>query len=593
MKRILFILLTFMLCCLLCSSLADEATGDTGAAWSAVVSAFHDDEFSYPEGITVTCEEKNHYIISGEGAQTVLKDVVIDSRDDSTSFGAGSYTFRNLTLGGEFSIISEGNNAYVLTLEQSVHAEDAAIELYAGKWISGGKGKPGTQLHHGRIQATVYCKTDSIEASADYNSQLELVNHGSIGEIDARPYHNSRIMLENYGSIAVKNPENTVPSPDGFGTLFMEVDSNSSMDVINNSPHTQVLYAWVYDHSRLTIVNNGNSDRVDFNCEYNSNLLFTNNGTITNRRVDDGNEWGDDAVGFKTDETSKLTLDGSGRILPGHQHNSYYAGEGHLLDVDECSNDPDHPDGIPGPSIVLNTRYNFPDDVTYAQVVDTVHRIAKNITLDWDQIVTDESIPFPVIAVRRGMDGEDSETPVRTAICPILPSDTHPTPVHKKSDLKADADYGSKPLLFTESGVASNEDLFLRIDGGKPRGNTIAYDLTMIDVYNTKQTFEGTALVFIPYPDGMTRAQADGHEFELTHTTATGKEVFSTREGTLIRTESGLYAEVSSLSPFALSWTSSPAALPQTGDSSHLMLLCAAFLLSSTALYLERKTYAA
>lgn len=552
--------------------------------WSDVVAAFYDDSVALPAGISIAHNGTNH-IISGNGADTILKNVVIDSRNDSTSFGAGSYTFRNLTLDGEFSIISEENKAYTLVLEESVRAEDAKIELYSGKWIYNGKVDPHTELHRGNIHATIRCQTDIIIAYADYNSSMELYNYGNTRKIDVRPNQNSKIKLENYGSFAVNNRENVFPTPIGFGTLFMESSCNSSLDVINNSPHTQVLYAWAYENGKLNIVNNGNADRVDFNSEYNSDLRFTNNGTITNRRVDDGGEWGDDAVIFRIDANSKLTLDGKGKILPGHQHYDYYATSGHLGGI-RCNNDPDNLDGIPGPSIVLNARNVYSDDATYAEISNAVLKIAKRITLDWNQIVPGEA-PFPVVAVRRGGEDYESGQSVRPIICPIQSKDTHPTPVHKKSNLDTNATYDDAPILFTEDGV---EDLFLRADNEKRVGNTISYDLTMVDAYNTEHSFKGTALVFIPYPDGMTRAQADGHEFELKHTTEKSVDIFSTKDGTLIRTESGVYAEVSSLSPFALSWTQY-GELPQTGDNSHIALWLAMLVLAGTAiLTLKRKT---
>jgi len=208
-----------------------------------------------------------------------------------------------------------------------------------------------------------------------------------------------------------------------------------------------------------------------------------------------------------------------------------------------------------------------PAGLSYAEGVKAVQKIAKNITIDWDYIIEGDT-PFSVIAVRRGVDDEDELA--RTFVCPILPGDTHPTPVHKKSDLDENRNYGKEPLLFTQEEPDKDEDIFLKIESiPVDAENMIGYELTMIDEKIREKQFEGTAIVYLPYPEGMSRKQADKHEFVVRHATKTGTEVYSTTDNTLIRMETGLCAEVKSLSPFVMSWENTEY-LPQTGDNSHL-----------------------
>lgn len=84
-----------------------------------------------------------------------------------------------------------------------------------------------------------------------------------------------------------------------------------------------------------------------------------------------------------------------------------------------------------------------------------------------------------------------------------------------------------------------------------------------------------SVLLYLPYPDGKRADQFVQESFVVYHQLADGDyEEFSVEKGNLTFTEYGLCMEVTSFSPYYLSWESAPdtSALPQTGDRSNLAL---------------------
>lgn len=107
---------------------------------------------------------------------------------------------------------------------------------------------------------------------------------------------------------------------------------------------------------------------------------------------------------------------------------------------------------------------------------------------------------------------------------------------------------------------------------------------------------ERTALVYLPYPDGKTMEECLFDTFVVYHELSDGSfEEYSVENGKLTLTPQGLCMEVTSFSPYYLSWEEGAApdvsALPSTGDRSNfaayaLLLLgvvCSAVLLKRRA----------
>ena len=105
--------------------------------------------------------------------------------------------------------------------------------------------------------------------------------------------------------------------------------------------------------------------------------------------------------------------------------------------------------------------------------------------------------------------------------------------------------------------------------------SVIRYEIALLDKNGSKVRPEGTVLVYLPYPDGKTMEEALYDTYEVYHELEDGSvELYSVENGKLTLTEYGLCMEVSSFSPYFLSWEEGTAPdvskLPETGDSSNL-----------------------
>lgn len=120
----------------------------------------------------------------------------------------------------------------------------------------------------------------------------------------------------------------------------------------------------------------------------------------------------------------------------------------------------------------------------------------------------------------------------------------------------------------------------------------ITYDIALVDQDNNTVSLENGAYLYIPYPDGMDLESSKQYEFTVTHYMAFGEEVFSTRNGTIERTDKGLRLKITSASPYILSWNTTEVTadnLPHTGDSSHIILHAALLTLCCAILCIIRR----
>ena len=137
-----------------------------------------------------------------------------------------------------------------------------------------------------------------------------------------------------------------------------------------------------------------------------------------------------------------------------------------------------------------------------------------------------------------------------------------------------------RPLLLTAAG---QDDCYLRSEiTQNVRGKSIAYEIHIVDGQDEQQTLDGSASLYIPYPEGMDAQSAADYDVTIVHTALSGPETFSTREGSIVCTPYGFCIQVSSLSPFAVSWQGMEA--PSTGDAAQPALWLALLVLGALGL---------
>ena len=126
------------------------------------------------------------------------------------------------------------------------------------------------------------------------------------------------------------------------------------------------------------------------------------------------------------------------------------------------------------------------------------------------------------------------------------------------------------------------------------RDDIVVYDLEIRTESGdpVKVRFNPPEPLILPYPSGMNFREALGMQFTVEHGASTGMEVYSTHDGSLIRTKAGLLLFTSSFSPFTVTWEVNPdtADLPQTGDNSpSVAMLMGLVVLSAAALFVLKR----
>lgn len=129
-----------------------------------------------------------------------------------------------------------------------------------------------------------------------------------------------------------------------------------------------------------------------------------------------------------------------------------------------------------------------------------------------------------------------------------------------------------RPVMVT----SAQDSLYLRSEITEEiKNQSIEYEIHLVDEEDEAVGVSGTAVLYIPYPEGMDEQSAADYEVFVRHVTDDGEEIYTTVDGSLTCTPYGFRMEVTSLSPFAVSWGKGSAAdvgsLPQTGDRSHFM----------------------
>ena len=108
----------------------------------------------------------------------------------------------------------------------------------------------------------------------------------------------------------------------------------------------------------------------------------------------------------------------------------------------------------------------------------------------------------------------------------------------------------------------------------------VRYEIALEDEGGERATPEGPVILYLPYPEGKTMDECENDEIAVHHQKNDGTyEEYSLENGKLQMTPYGLRMEVTSFSPYYISWEvdeeelpRESANLPQTGDRSNLAL---------------------
>lgn len=143
--------------------------------------------------------------------------------------------------------------------------------------------------------------------------------------------------------------------------------------------------------------------------------------------------------------------------------------------------------------------------------------------------------------------------------------------------------------------VVELEECYVSSEIHLDREGTIMYDLEICTEAGqpVRVHFDPKEPLILPYPKGMSYEKALTQQFVIEHDMKPGFEIYSTMDGSLIRTKAGLLVYTSSFSPFTVNWEENPDAseLPQTGDSapSVAMLMGMIVLCAAAGMMLRRK----
>lgn len=208
-----------------------------------------------------------------------------------------------------------------------------------------------------------------------------------------------------------------------------------------------------------------------------------------------------------------------------------------------------------------------------------------------------------------GDDQYRRKTPPESVVAAVLPpikKQTYQVPaVTNAAEMKGT----DVPFVLADAQtmkIIEQEGLELGVTAYPPQEQQIRYDLSWVNAAGKPVSGINGVDVVLAWPYGLDTNWAKNYAFVVEHTTASGAvEVFSTLDGTAECTDAGLKIHVSSFSPFVLNWGSEQemqglvnrqaaqaSSLPQTGDSSSLLLWMGMLMLSLCAFAAGRKARA-
>lgn len=124
----------------------------------------------------------------------------------------------------------------------------------------------------------------------------------------------------------------------------------------------------------------------------------------------------------------------------------------------------------------------------------------------------------------------------------------------------SDKNNGKKKPLIIADGKAlgyGQGKLDLRAERSPSSAGTHHYELCLVNDENAEVELKGKGTLYLPYPEGYDETNYADLEITIAHYNADGsaiREVFSIENGTIVPTKHGLRIEVTSLSPFVVSW---------------------------------------
>lgn len=271
---------------------------------------------------------------------------------------------------------------------------------------------------------------------------------------------------------------------------------------------------------------------------------------------------------------------------------------------------------------IIQKQENIPqlghdwDAPQYTWSEDNYYVTAKRVCLrnelhsESETVATVATVVEPAAPGREGLMEYTTEAFSSTAYLPqkkrikvpALPMETpEPTPMPDDSPngdiVHGESDFSKLPaikvpVLILPDGTVHELDLTLKFNGPDKEGkNNVKYDVRLIDSNGNKVKLPEGCMLCFPYPEGMNETNALRYRIMIHHFGDKGMEKFDTKDGTIKLTPQGLCIRVSSLSPFVITWEEIETNLPQTGDSTPLLLYGAGALLSLTAIgLLKRKT---
>lgn len=134
------------------------------------------------------------------------------------------------------------------------------------------------------------------------------------------------------------------------------------------------------------------------------------------------------------------------------------------------------------------------------------------------------------------------------------------------------------------SGTAIGELTFTEVPADT--GNTMIFNVHWVDEEGNEIPLPAGSKLCFPYPDGMDQNSANNYQITIIHTPAKGKnEIYLSQNGEIEFLKQGMCIEVTSFSPFEITWEEYPTIdLPKTGDHSHMGIWLALILISGAML---------